>query len=67
MLGWSGSHDCDILEAESKVGRSCDLSDAESGVNQLGIKIDSGTFDWMVSWCIEGEGIDPDILNSEPL
>ena len=66
MLGWSGSHDCDLLEAESKVGQSCDLSDAESGVNRLGIKIASGTFDWMVSWCIKGEGKDPDTWNWEP-
>ena len=42
MLGLSGSHE---LEAESKVGRSRDLSDAKSGVNQLGIKIASGIFD----------------------
>ena len=60
MLGLSGSHE---LEAESKVGRSRDLSDAKSGVNQLGIKIASGIFDWMVSWCIKGEGKDPDIWN----
>ena len=51
MLGLSGSHE---LEAESKVGWSRDLSDAKSGVNQLGIKIASGIFDWMVSWCIKG-------------
>ena len=39
------SHDCDLLEAESKVGQRCGLSDAESGVNRLGIKIAAGTFD----------------------